>query len=329
MRRVLRAALVLAVTAVPILLAAAQPKSLKLVSTAWPPFTNGEGGPRFALDLVEAALGRMHMPSQTTIVSPSEFSAKLLSGDFDGSAAAWRDPMRELVLVYSRPYLENRLVLVGRHGADVSAPALTALKGKKIAIVDGYSYGAAIEASGPIWIRTDTEEDSLSALLKGGADYTLMDELVVRYLVDAYPQESGARLSIGTSPLITRELYLAISRTRHDAESIIDGFNTQIRAMIKDRTYHKLLNLDWITADVNGDGIPDFVPATDRPGPAAPARPYSIFSLPSSMTAQSKTDFFIGGNTYDDWASVPESYKRAEPAERDPRRPTPLYKFVW
>jgi polar amino acid transport system substrate-binding protein len=328
MRKVLAAAQLLVLVAGSAVLAAA-PKSLNLVSTAWPPFTNGGGQPRFALDLVEAALGRMHMPSRTTIVSPSDFSAKLLSGDFDGSAAAWRDPMRELVLLYSRPYLENRLVLVSRRGADVSAAALTALKGRKIAIVEGYSYGEAVEASGAIWVRTETEEDSLSRLLKGDVDATLMDELVVRYIAAAYPAETGARLEIGTTPLITRELCLAISRTRHDAESIINGFNTQIRSMIKDRTYHRLLNLDWITVDVNGDGVPDFVPASDRPGPAAPVRAYTLFSLPSRLTPSGKTDFYIGGNTYDDWASVPEQYKRGEPAERDPRVTTPLFKFVW
>src|SRR3982751_1009782 len=36
---------------------AAQNAQLKLVSTAWPPFTNAPKQARFALDLVEAALG--------------------------------------------------------------------------------------------------------------------------------------------------------------------------------------------------------------------------------------------------------------------------------
>ena len=37
----------------------AQQPPLTLVSTAWTPFTNDAGQPRFALDLVEAALGRI------------------------------------------------------------------------------------------------------------------------------------------------------------------------------------------------------------------------------------------------------------------------------
>jgi ABC-type amino acid transport substrate-binding protein len=309
----------------------AQSRSLTLVSTAWAPFTDGPGQPRFALDLVEAALGRIHVTSRTTIVSAEEFTTKLLSTDFDGSGALWRDTTRERVLLYSQPYLENRLVLIGRHGADVSAPSLGALKGKRIAIVEGFSYGGMIEASGPLWVRTPSEEDSLAQLLKGDADYTLMDELVVSYIVSNYPRESESRLQIGTTPLLTRELYLAISRTRPDAQSIVSGFNQQIRNMIKDRTYHRLLHVDWIAADVNGDGIIDYVPADDRPGPLAPTHAYSVFSTPSSTSAQQgKVDFYVGGNIYADWLAVPDAYKHTNPNQPDARRSTAsLFKFVW
>ena len=99
----------------------AQTKPLVLVSTAWPPFTNLPGQPRFALDLVEAAFGRIGVSSKTTIVNANQFTTSLLTGQFDGSAAAWKDPERERVLLFSKPYLENRLVLVARRGGDVSA----------------------------------------------------------------------------------------------------------------------------------------------------------------------------------------------------------------
>jgi len=316
----------LALAALPAVLTA-QPRALKLVSAAWAPFTNGDGQPRFALDLAEAALGRMHLASLTTIVSPEEFAAKLISGDFDGSAAASPDQVREHVLLFSRPYLEHRLVLVGRRGADVSATALTALAGKRIAIVDGFDYGGAVEASGAAWVRVAGEEDALAQLLKSAVDYTLMDELVVQYLAAHHPREAEARLQVGTIPLITRELCLAISRTRHDAESIVDGFNAQIRTMQRDRTYHRLLQIDWISVDVNGDGIPDYVPATDHAGAAAPARAYPLFSRP---TAQGASDYFIGGKVYADWASVPEGYKRSDPPRPDARRSASApFNFVW
>src|SRR6187549_1061504 len=77
----------------------AQTDSLLLVSTAWPPFTNDAPKPRFALDLVEAALKRVPMAAKTTIVPAPEFTRSLLSGRFDGSGAAWKDPERERMLI--------------------------------------------------------------------------------------------------------------------------------------------------------------------------------------------------------------------------------------
>ena len=82
---------------------------------------------------VPAALGRIGVQANIEIVPAADFTASLLSRRFDGSAAVWKDPERERVLIFSEPYLENRLILVGRRGSDVSATSFAALKGKKIA----------------------------------------------------------------------------------------------------------------------------------------------------------------------------------------------------
>src|SRR5262249_40761204 len=135
------------------LVASTETTQLHLVSTPWPPFTNKAGQPRFALDLVEAAFTRIGVTSTTAIVPASQFTAGLVGGAFDGSAAAWKAADRERLLIYSEPYLENRLILVGRHGSDVSATSMAALKGKRIAIVQGYSYGEAVDKVGPVFLR--------------------------------------------------------------------------------------------------------------------------------------------------------------------------------
>ena len=329
-RRTSAAMLVLSYVAVSYVVSA-QTAPLTLVSTAWPPFTNPSGQPRFALDLVEAALGRLGLTAKTTIVSPGQFTPSLLNGKFDGSAAAWKDPERERVLIYSQPYLENRLVLVGRYGADVSAKKLSDIQGKRVAIVEGYSYGYEIELTGPVFVRSSGEEDSVARLLKGSVDYTLMDELVVQYIVSNYPKESETKLQIGSTPLLKRELYLTVRRTRPDAESIIARFNGQLHDMIVDRTYHRLLHVDWIRADIDGDGVAEYVPATDKPGPSEPKRGYTLFSnpQPESQTAP-KPGFYVGGNIYSDWASVPESYKEVNPKYPDPRRASAsIFKFTF
>jgi len=162
-------------------------------------------------------------------------------------------------------------------------------------------------------------------------DYTLMDELVVHYIVSNYPKESDTKLEIGSTPLITRELHFALKRTRADAQSIIERFNAQLRGMIADRTYHRMLHVDWIQADVDGDGVPELVPRTDLAGSAEPLHAYTLFSPPSSPSEPpAKPGFYVGGSVYADWASVPENYKVSNSDKPDPRRSAgSIFKFTW
>jgi polar amino acid transport system substrate-binding protein len=314
------------------LVVSAQTTQLRLVSTAWPPFTNDPGQPRFALDLVEAALGRIGVTTQTTIVDAARFTPSLLSGPFDGSAAAWKDPERERVLLYSQPYLENRLILVARRGGDVSAKALTDLKGRRIALVEGYSYGDAVEAAGATFVRSSSEEDSLRLLLDGKVDYTLMDELVVQYIVTNHAKEAQSRLQVGSSPLVTRPLYFAVRRTLADAEGVINRFNAQLRGMIADRTYHRLLHVDWIRADIDGDGLLENVPRSDLAGPLEPKAAYSLLTIqqPATTLQSPQQRFYFGGETYPSWTAVPERYKARDPSKPDSSRSTvPIFRFTW
>jgi hypothetical protein len=104
-----------------------------------------------------------------------------------------------------------------------------------------------------------------------------------------------------------------------------------------------LLHVEWIAADINGDNRPELVPATDRPGPIPPKRVYTLFSsssprslvqtLPTieiSKDPLGNSGFYLGGNIYSNWASVPENYKTTNSSPPDPRRSTAtLFTFTW
>ena len=98
------------------------------------------------------------------------------------------------MLLFSQPYLENRLVLVGRRGDDVSATALGGARGRRIALVEGYSYGDAIVERRARLVPSRSEEDSLALLLAKKVDYILMDELVVQYISSNHPNEARTKL---------------------------------------------------------------------------------------------------------------------------------------
>ena len=307
-------------------MASARDRPLLLASTPWSPFTNPPGQPRFALNLVETALERVGIIADTVIVDEATLTPSLLSGEFDGSAALWKATEREDVLLYSQPYFQNRLILVGRQGSDVSTTALTDLAGKRIALVAGYAYGEAVETTvGPIFVDSDSLEDSVARILNGEADYTLMDDFVIQHLIKNHAEEARTRLAFGSTPLLIRSLHLAVRRSLPDAESIIAGFNAELVGMIVDGSYHNHLGLHWIQADVDGDGLSEYVPHDDRTSPRSPEDSYVLFATESPTIEVSRTRrFYFEGNVYEGWSSVPGRYK-----DRDFSRPVESFSITF
>jgi ABC-type amino acid transport substrate-binding protein len=311
---------------------AGQNRQLRLGSTPWSPFTNPPGQPRLALDLVHAALGRVGIKADTTIVPEGSLTPSLVKGQFDGSPALWRDDQRDLTLIYSRPYLENRMILIGRQGSDVSATTFAALAGKRVALVEGFSYGdSVVTAKGPITVPSRSVEESLQKVMAGEADYALIDDLVVQSLVSQHPEQVRARLALGTVPLVVRSLHFALRRSVPEAQSIVERFDAEIRRMIADRSYHRLLQLEWIEADVDDDGRVEVVPASDQVGQNPPERRYQLVTTtPEAKPAPSSQRFYVGGRVYEGWSSVPQGYKVASPTQTAAGTPVaPIFTFKW
>lgn len=306
-------------------------RQLRLVSTVWSPFTNAPGQPRFALNLVDEALRRVGISAETVIVAETKFTSSLLSGEFDGSAAVWKYAEREPVLIYSQPYLWNRLILVGRQGSDVAATSLADLAGKRIALVAGYVYGEEVETTDGLLIVGSTGvEDSVAKLLNGEVDYTLMDDLVVQYIISNHAEEARTRLAFGSTPLLTRSLHLAVRRSLPDAESIVSRFNAGLRGMIADRTYHRLFHLEWIQADIDGDGRNEYVPYNDQAGPRQPGRSYMLSATGSPTAKPSTTQrFYFDGVIYEGWSNVPEQYKAPVSKPERRRHTVKIFTFTW
>ena len=145
------------------------------------------------------------------------------------------------------------------------------------------------------------------------------------YNVDGdFPAEvARTRLAFGSTPLLIRSLHLAVRRSLPDAWWIISRFNAALRGMIADRSYHRLLQLDWIRADVDGDGRREFVPHDDQTGPRPPEHFYELFATGSPTTKPGTTRrFYFGGNIYEGWSSVPDQYKALDFTRPDPGQHT-------
>lgn len=299
----------------------AQHNDLNLASDIWPPFSDIDGEKAFALELVEEALKRGDVAIKTGIVSFQNVLDGINSGQYDGSATLWKTKDRESYLLFSEPYLENRLVLVSRAGNDVSAASLDDLKNKRVSVVSDYAYGSSIyRTPGVIILPGKSDQQNLEYLLEGKTDYMLVDELLIHYLLEYQHKEVKKYLSVGSKAIMIQPLYFAILKKLPDAESVITEFNENIRQMIIDGTYNEILELNWIQYDVDGDGILELVMGGQKAGKEAPANYYALMS--TSGLSNNTDRYYINGTVYDGWNTVPDKFKKdlikaanAEPSE--------------
>lgn len=289
-------------------------EALRLASTRWSPFTDDADHARVAVDLVHTALSRAGYAATTTIVTGQTLTEQLDKGAFDGSVAMWKSPEREEFLLFSDAYLENRLVLVGLKGSDVSATSFKNLKGKRIGIVEGYAYGPALEsATEPLFVKGPSTELNLRALLDRKVDYVLADALLMAHVFQRYPRQANERLVVAAKPLITRTLHFVVRKDVPNAERIIERFNEEIHLMLADGSYNQALGLAWVSVDVDGDGRPELVPRAGKVGSAPPQGTYSVSSPVQGGQPPEAQGYYIGGRHYENWDVVPEDRKGAPP----------------
>lgn len=285
-----------------------QENSLQLAADIWPPFSDKDGEKAFALELVQEALDRGNILAETSIVSFEGVLDGLNSGSYDGSPTLWKTEDRESYLLYSAPYLENRLILVGRLGSDVSFNSLDELHNKRVSVVSDYAYGSSIYTiPGVAILPGKSDQQNLELLLEGKTDYMLVDELLIKYLLEYQHQEVKKYLSVGTKAIIVQPLYLAVLKSIPDAEKIISGFNENILEMILDGTYNEILEINWIQYDVDGDGILELVINGDSVGKEAPVNYYALMST-SGLSADTDR-YYINGTVYGGWKEVPDKFK--------------------
>lgn len=308
---VVKTALVACFVAFSTIAAATEPPDLKLGSDEWPPFTGSPGHQRAAIELVHTALDRAGFQAETSILEWKQVETAIRRGELDGSAAMWRTEEREEDLLFSKPYLENRLVLIGRTGSDVSAKQMTDLAGKRVAAVGHYAYGEEIEgATGVLFINAKNDQDSLDKLLADEVEFILVDELVVRHLLTFQPDEVEANLEIGFNPLARRTLHFAIRRDIPNADKYVSAVNSEIVKMLKDGTYAEILQVGWIRVDVDGDGLFELVPYGDQIGMMPPGSVYDVFGEMPDEDPPEKKRIFVGGDIYEGWDAIPDRYKQ-------------------
>lgn len=287
----------------------AQERELKLSADVWPLFTNVEGEKSILTDLVQEALSRMEVTSTVKITKFTDVVKGINSGKFDGSPAFWISDERQETCLFSKPYLYNQLILVGRKGSDVTATSFNDLSGKKIGVVDNYDYGDFDKNQDLVIISDISNQKNLENLLSDKIDYMLVDALLIQYMLKYQLNDVTQHLAIGQKPLLVKSLHLALNKNVENAEEILNQFDEKIDEMIADESFNRILELNWVRADVDGDGKMEMVLGSNMAGSSAPQNIYGLMMNNSYKEKNGPQRYYVDGKLYEDWDNIPKSYK--------------------
>ena len=286
-----------------------QQVELKLAADIWPPFTNVEEEKSILTDLVQEALTRMDATSSIKIIEFNDVLSEIESGKLDGSPALWKSEERKEKFYFSKPYLYNQLVLVGKKGSYVSQSSFAELKGKRIGVVDNYAYGSFGESNEITVVSDVSNQKNLENLLSDKIDYMLVDALLIQYMLKYQLNDATQHLAIGLKPLLVKPLHFALSKNVENAEEILNQFNEEIEKMVADESFNRILELNWIKADVDGDGKMELVLGSNMAGTSAPQNIYGLMMDNTYKEKNGPQRYYVDGKLYEDWDNIPKSYK--------------------
>ena len=218
---------------------------LSIVVNNWPPYVDkilpGKG---IAMQIVTSAMQRKGYQATIAIESWSRTLEGIDVGVFDVVGAIWKTPEREQWLLYSDPYLLNRIKFIKKKALPLKYENLEDLTGYVIGVVKNYAYDEAfVQSEQLIKIPQNHIIQNLVKLREDAIDVTIGDERAIIYELKQYMHGQIDEYEFLQKPLSERNLHIAVSKQNPQARKIIADFNQAIAAMKADGSLERMLNM--------------------------------------------------------------------------------------
>lgn len=219
-------------------------QTLNIVSSQWPPYVDDTATNKgLAVELVNKALQRKGYHPRLHIDNWQRALEGVKIGVFDASCAIWKTAERERDLLFSDPYLNNKVSFIKKKSLLVEYAHFTDLTGFIIGVVRGYAYNEAfIQSRALIKIPANHIIQNLHKLNQGSIDLSVGDERAIKYALQQYLPMHANSFEFLVPPLDYKKLYLAVSKSNKDAHTIINNFNQAIKEMKQDGSYDQIVS---------------------------------------------------------------------------------------
>jgi polar amino acid transport system substrate-binding protein len=280
---------------------------LILGGTDWPPFVIEGDEEGTAEKLVCTAFRRAGWSCAVKTAEWSRLVDDARSGAIGGLVGVWRNRELSQFLLFSKPYLSNRIVPVVNRDAPAGIASIEDLAGLRVALVQDYAYGDEIDDSQVAFQRIASADflSAMQAVRDGRADVALVDELVALHELEKKSVDGVTALKVA---LADNELRFAVPVDHPQASRLLEDFHRAYQSMLEDGTVNEILEIDWVASDFGHIGRTDLVLRTGvkLDQVAHPDSEGAVYSLgrsryessPSAQQDDSRVQYRINGTEH-------------------------------
>lgn len=154
----------------------------------------------------------------------------------------WYSEERGKDLLFSQPFMSNRVVFIKRKGDDFEYTDRYSLKGKQIGVLMDYAYEDDFNQSTLFdRFQVRTLNINLKKLVAGRIELTLEDEIVAKDVLNKELPELKGKIAFTQNALVEKPLHIAVSRSHPQAKQIVADFNAGLEEIKKSGLYQQIL----------------------------------------------------------------------------------------
>lgn len=211
----------------------------------WAPFSSGKDGNPvgMAVDIVRAIFAEAKIPMKLVPVPYARCMKEALEGRLAGCFNTVPDAhMRRDYLFHARPLFSEPTVIVAAASSAEKGLRTRHLRGKRVAVTNGYSYGDEFESEkGLQRERVISDLAGLRMLAAGRVEYAVIFERVLVHILRGSAAPLQGRIKV-VGQVQLNELYLSFSRKDPAAAHMLKQFDVAHAKLIADGTIAAIIS---------------------------------------------------------------------------------------
>lgn len=259
-------------------------------------YISDDGEPARINALLEKIFQKAELNIQLQVMRQAFLGSSVLTGKLDGEFAYMNLGENSGNYILSDIYLPVYLYAVSKEAEVEDVKLFPHLKGNRVAIENRFANTPSFRLLKNVkWSRNPTTFDAFRQLADDRAPYLITTQLLAQELNILLANDNEETLHFSAKPLIKTGFQIAISKNVTSAESIIGKFNQALSALQNNGELNQPLALAWLTKDVNGDGVADYIGHSSIT--TASDILNTAYSLDGKPTSENSV-FYINGEGY-------------------------------